>query len=354
GAIKDDPIRGWLANWYGATGLSVFTAKGLNRVIYGQSSHVVDLIPVDYVANLVIVAGAKTYRCNAIARMVYIEKLLYSCKEIDKIYLLVREKKNESINKRIENLLDNPLFTRLKKTDPESFKKLVPISGDIRLPKLGLKPEDEQTLIDNVFLYISTAFTHTQKKVLVETVYPSPAKVEDIYKFIEEYGDDEQATLKFISWLDNWYGSTPFLMNASEGWLRIIRGNYNSGIDFIPVDFVTNLSIVAAAKAKRTNEVQVFHSTTSADNPTDWSDFKNYFLDEVVRRGKIIRLRDSYEHFSSNAWIMRSDRTRQLHASLSPEDQEKFQCDPTHINWPEYLKDYCRGVLKYLKPRKMY
>nr|ALJ94061.1 FAR-like protein VIII [Spodoptera exigua] len=66
GAIKDDPIRGWLANWYGATGLSVFTAKGLNRVIYGQSSHVVDLIPVDYVANLVIVAGAKTYRSNEV------------------------------------------------------------------------------------------------------------------------------------------------------------------------------------------------------------------------------------------------------------------------------------------------
>ncbi|CAH0702219.1 unnamed protein product [Spodoptera exigua] len=278
----------------------------------------------------------------------------------------------------VEDLQRSQLFTRLKKTDPESFKKLVPISGDIRLPKLGLKPEDEQTLIDNVsvvyhgaatvkfteplaiamntnfestkkllelsqrmknievFLYISTAFTHTQKKVLVETVYPPPAKVEDIYKFIEEYGDDEQATLKFIisatkqepipGWLDNWYGSTPFLMNASEGWLRIVRGNYNSGIDFIPVDFVTNLSIVAAAKAKR----------------------------YVKILAQVIRLRDAYEHFSSNAWIMRSDRTRQLHASLSPEDQEKFKCDPTQINWPEYLKDYCRGVLKYLKPRKMY
>uniref|UniRef100_I3PN85 Fatty acyl-CoA reductase n=1 Tax=Helicoverpa assulta TaxID=52344 RepID=I3PN85_HELAU len=59
-AIKDEPIKGWLGNWYGATGLTVFTAKGLNRVIYGHSSYIVDLIPVDYVANLVIAAGAKS------------------------------------------------------------------------------------------------------------------------------------------------------------------------------------------------------------------------------------------------------------------------------------------------------
>ncbi|XP_050561979.1 putative fatty acyl-CoA reductase CG5065 [Spodoptera frugiperda] len=67
GAIKDDPIRGWLSNWYGATGLTVFTAKGLNRVIHGHPNHIVDLIPVDYVANLVIVAGAKTYHSNEVS-----------------------------------------------------------------------------------------------------------------------------------------------------------------------------------------------------------------------------------------------------------------------------------------------
>lgn len=58
-AVLEDPIKGWLENWYGATGISVFTAKGLNRVFLGHKSIIVDVIPADYVANLVIIAGAR-------------------------------------------------------------------------------------------------------------------------------------------------------------------------------------------------------------------------------------------------------------------------------------------------------
>lgn len=61
-AIKDDPIKGWLENWYGGTGIMASTSKGMNRVFYGKSSNIVDFIPVDYVANLVIAAGAKNCR----------------------------------------------------------------------------------------------------------------------------------------------------------------------------------------------------------------------------------------------------------------------------------------------------
>uniref|UniRef100_A0A2H1VMP7 Fatty acyl-CoA reductase n=1 Tax=Spodoptera frugiperda TaxID=7108 RepID=A0A2H1VMP7_SPOFR len=454
-------------------------------VIFHDSKEEYQSVADYYAGKSLLVTGATGFLGK-----VYIEKLLHSCKKIDKIYLLVREKKKVDINKRIEHMLDNPFFTRLKRTDPECFKKLVPISGDIRLPKLGLKPEDEQTLVDNVsvvyhgaatvkfdeplsvamninfegtkkllelsqrikniemFVYISTAFTHTHKKVLVETIYPPPAKVEDVYKFIEEYGDDELATLKFMNgqpntytftkalseaylskhhgnlpaviirpsivcatskeplrgWLENWYGGTPFIMNVSKGWLRIARGDYKNGLDLVPVDYTTNLSIIAAAKAKRTKDVQVFNSTTTADNPLSWSDIKNNFSEEIVRHGKndlpypdvlfvqsrtalviatffmqtipahildlwlkmsgkdpkyvkilhqVIQLRDAYDYFTINSWVMRSDRTRELHSSLSAEDREEFQCDPTQINWSEYLKDYSRGVLKYLKPRAM-
>ncbi|KAF9807279.1 hypothetical protein SFRURICE_001711 [Spodoptera frugiperda] len=447
GAIKDDPIRGWLSNWYGATGLTVFTAKGLNRVIHGHPNHIVIPAFLGDIGRRLLGKSPRYYKLqNLVAQtqeavhfftshtweikskrtrelfsslsltdqrmfpcdanrigwtdyitdyssgvlklecweleiwkskyksrfysemlVVYIEKLLHSCKKIDKIYLLVREKKKVDINKRIVHMLDNPMF-----------------------------------------VYISTAFTHTHKKVLVETIYPPPAKLEDVYKFIEEYGDDEQATLKFMKplrgWLENWYGGTPFIMNISKGWLRIARGDYKNGLDLVPVDYTTNLSIIAAAKAKRTKDVLVFNSTTTADNPLSWSDIKNNFSKEIVRHGKndlpypdvlfvqsrtalviatffmqtipahvldlwlkmtgkepkyvkilhqVIQLRDAYDYFTINSWVMRSDRTRELHSSLSAEDREEFQCDPTQINWSEYLKDYSRGVLKYLKPRAM-
>ena len=47
------------------------------------------------------------------------------------------------------------VFSRLKKSNPESFKKVVPVTGDITLPNLGLTPKDEQTLIDKVICMFS-------------------------------------------------------------------------------------------------------------------------------------------------------------------------------------------------------
>jgi thioester reductase-like protein len=42
------------------------------------------------------------------------------------------------------------IFDRVKRTRPESFNKLVPIVGDISEEKLGIKPEDVETLKDKV------------------------------------------------------------------------------------------------------------------------------------------------------------------------------------------------------------
>ncbi|XP_022814954.1 fatty acyl-CoA reductase 1-like [Spodoptera litura] len=421
---------------------------------------------------------------------VYIEKLLHSCPKLDKVYLLIREKKGISADKRITDLFDNPLFKRLKSSNPDFLKKVVLVPGDLSLPHLGISPSDEQTLIDKVsivyhagatvrfheplpvsininfdgtrkmlelsqrmknieaFVYVSTAYAQGSAKVLVETTYPSPAKVEDVYKFIEEHGHDNDEVKKFIGshfgtyafakslseayiaknhgkvpaviirpsavtsikdgpvkgWLDNWFGASGILFYINEGAIRVLHGEGNNTIDFTPVDYVSNLSIISALRAKESNEVQVFNSTSSSDNPVNWDTIYKKMKEEKTLSGKnkfpylsltyvnsklglqmgtfflqitpavladlwlkikgkdpkylkivshAIAVRNAYEYFTSNMFVMRSDRTRELHSSLSPEDREEFQCDPTQIRWPEYLKDNMHGIYKYLKPPKM-
>lgn len=61
-AVIEDPVPGWVSNWNGATGLVTAVAKGLVRIIYADRNIILDLVPVDYVSNLIIAAAAKSDR----------------------------------------------------------------------------------------------------------------------------------------------------------------------------------------------------------------------------------------------------------------------------------------------------
>lgn len=57
-----EPVEGWVDNWYGATAPIVAIAKGYCRVYIGSKSNILDVIPVDYVSNAILVAVAKCRR----------------------------------------------------------------------------------------------------------------------------------------------------------------------------------------------------------------------------------------------------------------------------------------------------
>lgn len=67
---KVEPVVGWIDNWFGASALLTTISKGLNRVILSDSENSLDLIPVDYVSNLTIVAAA---RCEWYMYLCYIK-----------------------------------------------------------------------------------------------------------------------------------------------------------------------------------------------------------------------------------------------------------------------------------------
>ncbi|XP_072938819.1 putative fatty acyl-CoA reductase CG5065 [Epargyreus clarus] len=282
-----------------------------------------------------------------------IEKLLYSCPDLKNVYVLIRRKKNVSGHQRISKILDSELFSRLKAEKPQNMKKIIPIIGNITPNGLGLAEEDKiliqnkvsvvfhlaaairfnQTLgeamrnnvegtravihfaqqIKNLktFIYMSTAFSHTDQVVLEEIIYPPPMKIEDVYEFLKLNGDDTNrlkeilkdrpntytftkalteslvdeihgdmstviirpsivvAALKepFRGWIDNWMGPAPLIKALAKGYMHAFYGESHYNFAIIPIDYVVNATIVAAAKYQRSDKVKVYNCCTTSLNP---------------------------------------------------------------------------------------
>nr|CAH7738802.1 unnamed protein product [Callosobruchus chinensis] len=149
-----------------------------------------------------------------------IEKLLRSCHDLSKIYLIVRSKKGKDMPTRLEEIFQDVLFDRLKRQYPKFKQKIIGIAGDCALPNLGLASEDRKVLQDNVniifhnaattrfdekfkaamvtnvqatkdmlqlarevqhlksFMYVSTAYSNCLENVIEEKIYKSVASCE--------------------------------------------------------------------------------------------------------------------------------------------------------------------------------
>lgn len=77
---------------------------------------------------------------------ILIEKLLRSCTQINCIYILIRDKKGIPMHERIDKLLDDVIFSRLKDEQPKFRHKVHGIKGDCELPNLGMNIEDIQLI----------------------------------------------------------------------------------------------------------------------------------------------------------------------------------------------------------------
>lgn len=101
-----------------------------------------------------------------------VEKILRSCPDVGKIYLLMRPKKGKAIQERLEDFTKNQVFaTLLQQTSADIFKKLVPVAGDVGEENLGLSPADRQTLVSSINVVIHSAATLDFQASLKPTVF---------------------------------------------------------------------------------------------------------------------------------------------------------------------------------------
>ncbi|XP_054266767.1 putative fatty acyl-CoA reductase CG5065 isoform X1 [Macrosteles quadrilineatus] len=186
---------------------------------------------------------------------VLVQKLLYSCPNLEKIYLLMREKRGQDVSKRLEKLTSAAIFDSLRKNHAERLEKLVAMTGDITQPELGLSEEDQRTLQANVsvvfhsaatvkfdealklsvamnlqgtktltqlclnmpkleaFVHVSTAYCNCDRSEVHEVVYAPPADPEKIMQLVESLDEDilDSMTDKIIKNRPNTYTFTKAL-----------------------------------------------------------------------------------------------------------------------------------------------
>ncbi|XP_045514989.1 fatty acyl-CoA reductase 1-like [Pieris brassicae] len=302
--------------------------------------------------------------CTGFLGKVLLEKILYSCSDVKKVYILLRGKRGLTIQERVKTLLELPVSyvfhsaASIKFTEPLHDLLNVNVKGTERVLSLCKCMKKLEVLV-----HVSTAYSNTHKIFIEEKVYPSPIPLSMIDHLIKEQPDEERTKIiikdesnaytfskklgeallaekhghvpviiirpsivtaslsePLPGWIDNWNGATGLIGSISKGILRVIPGNEGNVLDLIPVDYVVNLIIVA---------------------PT-----KKILYRKILRR--IVQVRDVLEIFTSNSWKFSTMNNYCLFSSLSPSDQKTFPFSPSLINWSEYIPIYFDGMIKYL------
>ncbi|CAB3257568.1 unnamed protein product [Arctia plantaginis] len=110
------------------------------------------IVPEFYRGKSVFITGGTGFVGKCI-----IEKLLRSCPDIDSIYILMRQKKGVSSEERLRDLITQKAFDLIHKQNPDNFKKLKVINGDITEENLAISEEDTRTLQKNVNIIFHSA-----------------------------------------------------------------------------------------------------------------------------------------------------------------------------------------------------
>lgn len=182
---------------------------------------------------------------------VLIEKLLRSCPDLNRIFVLMRGKKSKSPEERLEEMSKVPVFGRLHQEYPNHYSKLCAINGDCSMVDLGISEEDmkrmenvsvifhsaasvrfDDALKDaillntrgtvevlrfaeklkriRVILHVSTTYCNPDKKVVEEMIYPPNGDWRSAINIAEKFDEDtlNALTQKFTNAEPNTYTFT--------------------------------------------------------------------------------------------------------------------------------------------------
>ncbi|KAI4454838.1 male sterility protein 2-related [Holotrichia oblita] len=262
-----------------------------------------------------------------------LEKLLRSFTNLRRIYLIVRPKKGQSIRQRLETVLEDQLFNRVRSATPNFAEKLFCIRGECARNDLGLNADDKKLLTQEVscvfhcaalmdfeeklrqstyvnvratkdlirlaksmknlksFIHVSSVFAHSSKDSVNEEFYKSSINCQQLLTIVDAF-DDVIATSQepIPGWIENLYGPTGLLVAVNLGLARSTLANPKYTIDVVPADYVVNLAIAASWNianlqalnenqelvARRRNieaEIPIYNAVSSPENPITWEKY---------------------------------------------------------------------------------
>jgi fatty acyl-CoA reductase len=97
-----------------------------------------------YKSKTIFITGASGFMGK-----VLVEKLLYSCSDLQQLILLMRPKKGKSPVQRVKEFALLPLFQRIISEKPQVMGKILVISGEVSEPKLGMSEKDLEYVVEN-------------------------------------------------------------------------------------------------------------------------------------------------------------------------------------------------------------
>ncbi|KAF9410832.1 hypothetical protein HW555_010213, partial [Spodoptera exigua] len=151
-----------------------------------------------------------------------VEKLFRAC-NIGKIFVLLRPKKNMTIQERLEEMLQDPVFNLVKKKKPNFAENIVPVKGDVDIifhvaattrfdealrvsTMINIRGTRESVLLGRdcrklkSFVYVSTTYsTATEANVdkeVMERFYPCPLPPELMINMAENIDDDRMESIE--------------------------------------------------------------------------------------------------------------------------------------------------------------
>lgn len=90
---------------------------------------------------------------------VLLEKLLYDCPKLKRIYILLRTKGTTQAKLRLKELLESQVFDRVRQKNPLLLDKIHVIRGDITFENLAISSSDLEILKNEVTIIIHSAAT---------------------------------------------------------------------------------------------------------------------------------------------------------------------------------------------------
>nr|XP_039270770.1 fatty acyl-CoA reductase 1-like [Styela clava] len=88
---------------------------------------------------------------------VLLEKILRSCPDVSKIYVLIRPKKSLLPHERLASIFDSPLFAKVIKENANCKDKVISVSGDVLQPHMGISEEDNSHIQEDVSIVFHCA-----------------------------------------------------------------------------------------------------------------------------------------------------------------------------------------------------
>ncbi|KAF9408183.1 hypothetical protein HW555_012040 [Spodoptera exigua] len=202
---------------------------------------------------------------------ILVEKLLRCCPGVENLYLLVRQKRGKDIYTRMEEIFDDPVFSRLKEEVPKFRHKVVVVPADCEAAGLGLTLTDRQMLTEkvniifhsaatvkfdehlraalvtnvmaplhllrlardvkklDVLMHISTAYSNSHLPMIEERFYPCDADCEQLHQMVDKLTDD-QLNIMLPKILGPWPNTYTFTKALAEKELRASAGGMPIGI----------------------------------------------------------------------------------------------------------------------------